>query len=145
MKKILVFVAMMFVAIPAHAGVWSTKVCDGVTLAASTTTDCAVVDLTNARYASYQFMCNSESTTIAIHLDWVAGSGSTAAAYLAVPILTSGSAMAQLRTTYTTESLTVFSALHIIDSPIAPYGTLRFTNTAATADVICTAILNLGD
>ena len=146
MKKILAagLISLFFIT-PAAAMVWTTTVCDGKTLAPSATTDCTVVDLARANYVSYQFRCNSASTTISVHLDWIAGSGENAAAYLAVPIHSNGSAQAQLRTSYTTESTTVFSALQAIEPPIAPYGTLRFTNTASTADVICTAILNLGD
>jgi hypothetical protein len=144
MKKILLAACLCLVAIPAMAEVRSYKVCDSLVLAQSTTTDCTVLDISKFKFISYQFRCNSASTTITVNLDWIAGTAA-GSDYLAVPILSTGTALGQLRTTYTTESVTTYSALQSIQPPVSPFGTLRFTNNAATADVTCTAWVNLGD
>jgi len=145
MKKFILF-GLIFLAFAssASAEVTSVTVCKAVTLNPSTTTDCTYTDISKYTFFSYQFRCNSASTTITVALDWIAGSAA-GSEYLAVPLLTTGSAYGQLRTAYTTESTTTFSALQSIQPPVSPIGTLRFTNNAATADVICTAILNMGN
>ena len=145
MKKTLAVMAIcLALAAPAAAEVRSIQVCQDKTLAGSTTTDCTYTDISGYKFISYQFRCNSASTTISVNLDWIAGSAA-GADYLAVPLLSTGTALAQLRTTYTTESTTTWSVLQSIQPPVSPIGTLRFTNNAATADVICSAIVNLGN
>jgi hypothetical protein len=145
MKRLL---AAMFVflavATPAAAEVRSVQICKDTTLNASTTTDCAYTDISAFKFFSYQFRCNSASTTISINVDWIGGSAA-GSAYLAVPQYANGTAMTQLNTTYTTESTTTWSTLRTIQPPPSPIGSIRITNNASTADVICQVILNMGN
>ena len=145
MKKLLAAVCVVLaVAVPAAAEVRSVQVCQNKTLAASTTTDCSYTDISAFKFFSYQFRCNSAGAGITVSLDWVAGSAQSSA-YIAVPEYSSGTAVSQLRTAYTTESTTTWSTLRTIQPPPSPIATLRFTNNASTDDVICSAIINMGN
>lgn len=143
MKKILVaLMAGLLFASVAQANVWSTKVCDSVTLTQNTTTDCTTADLTDSKFFSFQVSCASAGGNISVDVDWIAGSGDSST-YLGIPVLSTGSAMSQLITTRTTE--TTWSTLQSIQPPVAPFGTLRFTENNIGADTICSAILNMGN
>ena len=137
MKKILVAtLGALLLASPVLANVGAIKVCDSKTLATGTTTDCDIVELPANRYLSYQIYCGETTgNNMTIHVDWVNGSSKTA---LAVPV-----GVGQLKTSYTTED--AWSAVAPINTPIATYGTLRFTEAGSDADIVCSAILNVGD
>ncbi len=138
----------------ANAEVRSIKVCDAKTLTASDAnlyglgngiTDCTYTDISACYFLSYQANC-AETTgdTMDIDLDWVAGSAASAA-YMGIPILSTGSAMSQLQTNAFTSTEGSWTTLETIQSPVAPVGTIRITNNVATeTDMICTIILNCG-
>ena len=122
----------------------SITVCNAVTLAASSTTDCKTVEVRGGtKFFSFQVYC-TETTgdSMSIGVDWIAGSADTAA-YMAIPLLSGGTAMSQLVTAYTTEA--AWRALQSVQPPLAPYVTLRFTENNGDADVVCSAVLNVGD
>lgn len=154
MKKLLAAMAVVLaVAAPAAAEVRSMQVCQQKLLSPSNSSlyglgnglaDCAYTDISGFKFFSYQFRCNSASTTISVSVDWIAGSA-MGSLYMAVPLLSSGSAMSQLKTAYTTESTTTWSTLMSIQPPVSPVGTIRITNGATTADVLCDVILNMGN
>lgn len=134
MKRLLSVLALFMFTTPAWAVVAPIKVCDGITLSASTTTDCTPIEVPSSRYFSYQVYCGETTgNTMSVNVDWVGGSSTSA---LAVP-----SGVSQLKTTYTTED--AWSATATIDTPIVPYGTIRFTESNGDADIVCSAILNV--
>jgi hypothetical protein len=128
----------------------SIKVCAAVTLSASTTTDCTIGAVANAypeiiKFKFFSFQINCGETTdnsMSIDVDWIAGSAA-GTEYVGIPKLSDGTAMTQLLTAYTTED--AWSVLQSIQPPVSPVGTLRFTENNGDADIVCTAILNVGD
>jgi ABC-type glycerol-3-phosphate transport system substrate-binding protein len=137
MKKLAAVVAMLLLAAPAAAEVRSVQVCAAKTLTASTTTDCTYTDIGGFEYFSYQVYCGETTdNTMDIDVDFVGGSAA-GTAYVAVP-----TGVTQLLTNYTTED--AWSTLEAINPPLAPVGTIRFTENNGDDDIVCTAILNMG-
>ena len=153
MKKLLAvaFAICLALATSANAEVVSIRVCSDKTLAASTTTDCTdngpgsagYQDITKFKFFSYQIYCAElTDNSMDIDVDWIGGSYGQSA-YMAVPILSTGSAMTQLKTNYTTED--AWSALASIQPPVSPVGTIRLTENNNDDDIVCTVILNMGN
>lgn len=135
--------AMLLVPFIAQAEVRSVKVCDNKTLSASTTTDCKYTDISKFKHFSVQVYCGEVTgNDMDIDVDWVGGSA-CGSAYMAVPVASSGTAISQIHTNYTTED--AWSTLEGIAPPVSPCGTIRFTENNGDADILCTAILNMGD
>ena len=145
MKKLTaLMVLLVALAVSVGAGAETVTVCDGVTLAASTTTDCSVQEIRGGtKFFSFQVYCNETTgDSMSVDVDWIAGSN-RASAYLGIPLLSSGTAMSQLVTAYTTEG--TWRALQSVQPPLAPFATLRFTENNGDDDVVCSAVLNVGD
>lgn len=136
--------AMLLLAAPAAAEVRSVLVCDEKTLAANTTTDCDVVDISGFTFFSFAVYCGETTdNSMSIDVDWVARSGGTNSSTLVIPILSSGVAMSQLITARTTED--AWSTLQSVQPPVSPVATLRFTENNNDADIVCSAIINMGN
>jgi len=145
MKKIIATILLVLMTSSAYASVGAIKVCDAKALSAGNAnlyglgnglTDCAVVELPASRNFSYQVYCNETTDdSMSVDVDFVVGS---ATATLAVPV-----GIGQLKTAYATEA--AWSAIASIDTPIATYGTLRFTENNNDTDIVCSAILNVGE
>ena len=125
------------------AEVRSIHVCEAKTLTANTTTDCAYTDISGFKFFSFQVYCGETTdNSMSVDVDWVAGSAA-GTAYMGIPILSTGSAMSQLKTAYTTED--AWSTLQSIQPPVSPVGTIRMTENNNDADIVCTVILNMGN
>lgn len=146
MKRYAAAIAMLclLAAMPAAAEVKSELVCDDKTLAANTTTDCKVVDISKYKFFSVQVYCNETTDdSMSIDVDWVTRSGATGDSTLAVPLLASGSAMSQIITARTTEA--AWSTLQSVQPPVSGQATIRFTENNNDADIVCSAVINMGD
>ena len=134
----------LLLAAPAAAEVRSILVCDEKTLTASDTTDCTPTAVSWGKFFSFQIYCGETTgDSMSVDVDWVARSGATGSSTLSVPLLSSGSAMSQLKTAYTTED--AWSVLMSIQPPVSPTATLRFTENNGDDDVVCSAVLNVGE
>lgn len=146
MKKLAaVLAALFFAAAPAAAEVRSVVVCDEKTLAASGTTDCTPADISGYRFFSFQVYCGETTGngSMSIDVDWVARSGATGSTTLAIPILASGTAMSQLISNRTTED--AWSTLQSVQPPVSPVATIRFTEDNGDDDIVCSAVINMGN
>ena len=132
MRKLLAALLIALLPASAHATVAAVKVCDGITLTKSTTTDCTVVDLPAAHYMSYQVYCTETTDdSMSVNVDFVNGSVSTS---MGVP-----TGLSQLLTNYATEA--AWSSVGTINTPYAPFGTIRFTENNDDDDIVCSAVL----
>jgi hypothetical protein len=142
MKKIAAaLIGIMLLAGPAWAEVRSQQICQAKLLGGSTTTDCAYTDISNFKFFSWQASCTAAGS-ISVSFDWVAGSGASSA-FIGIPLNTSGTAMSQLRTTWTTK--TTYTTLQSLQPPVSPIGTIRITENLGSSDTTCTVILNMGN
>lgn len=137
-------IGVLLVAAPAAAEVRSILVCDDKTLAANSTTDCTVQDISQFKFFSFQVYCGETTdNSMSVSVDWVARSGAGGISTLAVPLLVGGSAMSQLITARTTED--AWSTLQSIQPPVSGQATIRLTENNNDDDIVCSVVLNMGN
>jgi hypothetical protein len=142
-RSVAAIFGLLLLAAPAAAEVRSVRICAAKTLNAGTTTDCDYTDISKFKFFSWQASCaETTGSDMSVSFDWVAGSAASSS-YLGIPLNTSGSAMSQLRSAWTTE--TTWTTLQSLQPPVAPVGTIRITEGNSDADIVCDVILNMGD
>ena len=153
MKKILFAMgAVLMLCSTVNAGVSTIKICDNKLLSASDAnlyglgngiTDCTYVNTGNAKFFSFQASCYDETgTTLSVSFDWLGGS-TNSTTYMGIPLLSTGSAMSQLRSAWTTE--TTYTTLQSVQPPVSPFVGIRITSGTTQTDNYCTVLLNMGN